>query len=124
MRLSPSGVQSAGSAALVGTIPPATGWGGYGRNAAGQGHGAQEIGKSVSGVFVNAPVAQGGYAPDFMFRGFDNGGVILRNGVARGFGPGGVELAGVERTEFVKGVVSLLYGTTTSAYRRRRELHH
>ena len=76
---------------------------------------AQNLGKDISGVFVESPVAQGGYAPDFMFRGFDNGGVILRDGVARGFATGNVELAGVERTEFVKGVASMLYGATTAA---------
>ena len=41
--------------------------------------------------------------------------LILRDGAARGFGPGNIELAGTERTAFVKGVASLLYGTTTSA---------
>lgn len=76
---------------------------------------AQDLGKDVSGVFVNSPVPQGGYAPDFMFRGFDNGGLILRDGAARGFFSGNVELAGVERTEFVKGVTSILYGAETSA---------
>jgi len=105
-----------GSAALLGATPSAMAEDVTAAMPPGKTGDAQELGKSVSGVFVNAPVAQGGYAPDFMFRGFDNGGVILRDGVARGFGPGGVELAGVERTEFVKGVVSLLYGTTTSAF--------
>lgn len=76
---------------------------------------AQQLGKSVTGVFVNSPVGLGGYAPEFMFRGFPNGGPTLYDGVARGFITGGAELAGVERTEFVKGVASLLYGTVTSA---------
>jgi iron complex outermembrane recepter protein len=76
---------------------------------------AQNLGKEVTGVFVNAPVGQGGYAPSFMFRGFDNGGLTLRDGVARGFISGDVELAGTERIEFVKGVTSMLYGTKTSA---------
>lgn len=76
---------------------------------------AQELGKEVTGVFVNSPVGQGGYAPEFMFRGFPNGGLTLYDGAARGFISGIIELAGVERTEFVKGAASLLYGTVTSA---------
>jgi iron complex outermembrane recepter protein len=76
---------------------------------------ARELGRGVTGVFVNAPVEQGGYAPDFIFRGFNNGGLILRDGAARGFLSSAIELAGVERTEFVKGVTSMVYGTVTSA---------
>ena len=75
----------------------------------------REIGRNVSGVFVNAPVDQGGVAPEFVFRGFNNGGVTLRDGVARGFLSSPVELVGVERTEFVKGVTSLIYGVVTGA---------
>ncbi len=76
---------------------------------------ARDLGKGATGVFVNSPVGQGGYAPEFMFRGFPNGGLTLFDGVARGFIAGGVELAGVDRVEFVKGVTSMLYGTVTSA---------
>lgn len=76
---------------------------------------ARNLGKDVAGVFVNSPVGQGGSAPDFMFRGFPNGGLTLYDGVARGFLVGGAELAGVERSEFVKGVSSMLYGERTSA---------
>ena len=76
---------------------------------------ARDLGKEASGVFVNAPVGQGGYAPNFMFRGFENGGLTLYDGAARGFISGAVELAGVEQVQFVKGVTSMLYGVTTSA---------
>lgn len=76
---------------------------------------ARDLGKESTGVFVNSAVGQGGYAPDFMFRGFENGGMTLYDGTARGFISGGVELVGVEQVQFVKGVTSLLYGVTTSA---------
>lgn len=76
---------------------------------------ARDLGKNYTGVFVNAPVGPGGYAPEFMFRGFPNGGLTLFDGVSRGFIAGSVELAGIDRVDFVKGVTSMLYGTVTSA---------
>jgi iron complex outermembrane receptor protein len=82
---------------------------------AGNAQSAQDLGKNVTGVFVPVPVGLDGYAPEFIFRGFPNGGLALRDGAARGFLSGDIELAGIERTEFVKGVASLLYGTITSA---------
>lgn len=45
---------------------------------------AKSLGKDVAGVFVNASVADSGYSPGFVMRGFP-GGLTLFDGAAHGF---------------------------------------
>ncbi len=74
-----------------------------------------EVGKTVAGVF-NADNGQGDpgrNVPTFFFRGYSNTGVYLKDGRMVNGWMSTMDMANVERVEFLKGPASTLYGGTT-----------
>jgi iron complex outermembrane receptor protein len=76
---------------------------------------AQDLGKNVSGVFVNAPATNSGYSPGFVMRGFPSG-LTLFDGAAHGFTAQDVDLSTVDHVEFYKGPSAMLFGKALGGY--------
>lgn len=76
---------------------------------------AKSLGKDVAGVFVNASVADSGYSPGFVMRGFP-GGLTLFDGAAHGFTSQEVNLSTVDHVEFYKGPSAMLFGKALGGY--------
>ncbi|MCI0467148.1 MAG: TonB-dependent receptor, partial [Beijerinckiaceae bacterium] len=75
-----------------------------------------DLSRNVSGVFVNQSGGFGVNAPVFTIRGFDNAGQVLRDGIPRSTFSQPIDLAGIDRVEFLKGPTSALYGTTVGSF--------
>jgi iron complex outermembrane receptor protein len=76
---------------------------------------AQDIGRNVTGVFVNGPATDAGYSPSFVMRGFP-GGLSLIDGVAHGFISPAIDLSSIERVEFYRGPSAMLFGNALGGY--------
>lgn len=76
---------------------------------------AQDLGKNVSGVFVNAPATNSGYSPSFVMRGFPSG-LTLFDGAAHGFTSQDVNLSTIDHVEFYKGPSAMLFGKALGGY--------
>lgn len=74
-----------------------------------------EVAKTVAGVY-NAENGQGDpgrNVPNFIFRGFNNNGSYLKDGHMVNGWMSTVDMANIERVEFLKGPASVLYGGST-----------
>lgn len=76
---------------------------------------SQDLGKNVSGVFVNATSSNSGYSPAFVMRGFPAG-LTLFDGAAHGFTVQDVDLSTVDHVEFYKGPSAMLFGRAPGGY--------
>lgn len=76
---------------------------------------AQALGRDQSGVYVGDPVANSGYSPQFVMRGFPAG-VTLFDGASRGFTVQDVDLSTVDHVEFFKGPSAMLFGKAVGGY--------
>lgn len=76
---------------------------------------AQDLGKDVSGVFVNSTTSNTGYSPSFVMRGFPSG-LTLFDGAAHGFTSQDVDLSTVDHVEFYKGPSAMLFGKALGGY--------
>lgn len=76
---------------------------------------SQELGKDVSGVFVNSTSSNTGYSPSFVMRGFPSG-LTLFDGAAHGFTSQDVDLSTVDHVEFFKGPSAMLFGKALGGY--------
>ncbi|WP_244613517.1 TonB-dependent siderophore receptor [Methylosinus sp. Ce-a6] len=76
---------------------------------------SQDLGKAVSGVFVNSTSSNSGYSPSFVMRGFPAG-LTLFDGAAHGFTSQDVDLSTVDHVEFFKGPSAMLFGRALGGY--------
>jgi iron complex outermembrane receptor protein len=76
---------------------------------------AQALGRDQSGVYVNAAVANSGYSPSFVMRGFPSK-LTLFDGASRGFSEQDVDLSTVDHVEFYKGPSAMLFGRALGGY--------
>jgi iron complex outermembrane receptor protein len=76
---------------------------------------AQSLGRDQSGVYVNSAVANSGYSPSFIMRGFRSK-LTLFDGASRGFSGQDVDLSTVDHVEFYKGPSAMLFGKALGGY--------